>query len=80
MAGTPRLAGQVCAYTEGDIWAHVEAARTRLQALESLHAWAHERAEEAAYWDAAGVSAICNSYASQRGVFRAELKKEVPHE
>ena len=77
VAGTPRLAGQTCAYSEGDIWAHVEAARTRLQALESLHAWAHAKAEEAAYWDAAGNpdrAGAVHGYASQRGRFAAELR------
>ena len=76
VAGTPRLVGQNCAYSEGAIWAHVEAARDRLKLLESLHPWAHAKAEEAAYWDAAvgkPVSVICKVYTSQRGVFRDEL-------
>ena len=82
VAGTPRLAGQLCAYSEGGIWKHVEAARDRLKLLESLHAWAHAKAEEAAYWDAAvgkpeSVSTICKPYTSQRGVFAAELKPVV---
>ena len=77
VAGTPRLAGQTCAYSEGDIWKHVEAARTRLQAMESLHAWARAKAEEAAYWDAAGNpdrAGAVHGYASQRGRFAAELR------
>ena len=70
VAGTPRLVGQNCAYSEGAIWAHVEAARDRLKLLESLHAWAHAKAEEAAYWDAAANpdrAGAVHGYTSQPG-------------